>query len=282
MRIQLLARPVRTYDGTQMRIATAQHSPSEESDDKVYTTPDAVIMLDGASAFVPVPVSPSVYATHLGTHLQHTLTELPEADLQAALSVAIATTANQLDLSSEDAPSSTVAIARQAGDGLDLLLLGDSVLILPDEIITDDRMDELDLPPRRKYRERLHAGSGYDDEHQRLLRELQSQHAQHRNRDDGYWIAEADPSAAHRAITAQRSLNAAPWAILATDGAYHTMAHLGFTDWAALAESSEDQMYDVLSRCHDWESTQDPQGQSLPRAKRHDDKSIAAVITTGP
>lgn len=31
----------------------------------------------------------------------------------------------------------------------------------------------------------------------------------------------------------------------------------------------------MLQRCQTWETDEDPDGQKLPRAKRHDDKSIA-------
>jgi hypothetical protein len=83
--------------------------------------------------------------------------------------------------------------------------------------------------PRHKYRERLTAGTGYDNEHQALLRSLQTQQTNHSNQPGGYWIAETDPAAAHHAITTRRLVTATPWAILATDGAYNTMEHLSLT-----------------------------------------------------
>src|SRR5699024_8576586 len=178
-----------------MRVATAQLPAIEDSDDKVFTTPDSVIMLDGASAFVPVPVPASTYADRLGRHLRDRLTARPDADLTTALSDAISDTARTLDLHEGESPSSTVTIARRSGDVLDLAMLGDNLVILPNEVLTDERMDALDLAPRRKYRERLAAGNGYDDEHRAILQELQTQQAQHRNRDGGYWIAETNPEA---------------------------------------------------------------------------------------
>ncbi|WP_343063710.1 hypothetical protein [Haloechinothrix aidingensis] len=263
-----------------MRIAAAQLPAIDDSDDKIATTDHAVIMLDGASAFVPVPVPASAYADHLAERLRLSLTRVPDADLTATLAEAIRETADHFDLAAGESPSSTVTIARETGDHLDLLLLGDNLAILPGEIITDDRMDQLDLAPRTKYRQRLAAGSGYDEEHRRLLRELQDQQAQCRNRVDGYWIAEADPAAAAQAITARRSRSATPWLVLATDGAYNTMHHLALDDWSALANADSGQLHAVLSHCHRWEADDDPQAQALPRAKRHDDKSLASIMLT--
>lgn len=263
-----------------MRVASAQLPPIQDSDDKIFTTRHAVIMLDGASAFVPVPVPANTYADRLGKHLRDSLQAWPDADLRATLAGAIHTTARQLNLTPGQSPSSTVTIARELDGHLDLLVLGDNLVVLPDETITDERMDQLDLAPRRKYQERLAAGAGYDDEHRAILRELQTQQAERRNREGGYWIAEADPDAASHALTTRRPISQTPWAVLATDGAYNTMQHLGLNDWPTLVNASAEQLDAELARCQDWESTGDPDASELPRAKRHDDKSLA-VLTLG-
>jgi hypothetical protein len=33
----------------------------------------------------------------------------------------------------------------------------------------------------------------------------------------------------------------------------------------------------LLRRCHEWEAAVDPNGIGLPRAKRHDDKTLAVI-----
>jgi hypothetical protein len=250
----------------------------EESADKIFVTPNAVIMLDGASAFVPVPVPASTYADYLGRLIADALTTNPSADLTEVLADAIKATADYLELQPGKSPSSTVTIARERDGQLDLLVLGDNLVILPDEIITDDRIDQLDLEPRRKYRERLAAGHGYDDEHRALLRELQTQQAQHRNKPGGYWIAETDPTAAHHAITASRLVAVTPWAILATDGAYNTMEYIGLVTWPPIPGTNNTQLTDILEACQLWERETDPSANELPRAKRHDDKSLTTII----
>lgn len=264
-----------------MRVAAAQLPDIDDSDDKVFTTANAVIMLDGASAFAPVQVPAALYAHRLGSHTQQRLADAPEADLPDVVADAIEATTREFDLVPGESPSSTIAIARVRDKLVDFLVLGDTQIVTPGGTIRDDRMDRLELAPRRKYRERLAAGTGYDDEHRALLRELQTEQAQRRNRDGGYWIAEATPEAAHHAITAERSIVDAPWVVLATDGAYEPMEHLGLADWPRIARASSAELDALLRRCHDWEEHQDPNASGMPRAKRHDDKSLAAVTFTG-
>ncbi|WP_228685025.1 hypothetical protein [Amycolatopsis thermoflava] len=250
----------------------------EESADKIFVTPHAVILLDGASAFVPVPVPASAYADYLGRFLADALTADPAADLQEILAEGIKATAAHYDLRAGESPSSTVTIARERDEHLDLLLLGDNTVILPGgEILTDDRIDRLDLEPRRKYRERLAAGHGFDDEHKALLRALQTQQAQFRNQTGGYWIAEANPTAALYAILARLPAERTSWAVLASDGAFNTMAHLGLTAWSDYVQARPNQLAGLLRTCQHWEAEDDSRACQLPRAKLHDDKALAVA-----
>ena len=184
-------------------------------------------------------------------------------------------------LTGQDCPSSTVAMARTTGSQVDLLVLGDSFIFYDTgsgaAVLTDDRLAALGLPEQRKYRERLWAGGGYDPTHRALLRRLQRQQRQHRNRPEGYWIAEKDPAAAGHARTLTLPASTTCWTVLATDGAVNTAQHLGFDDWQAIAHYDPAELARLLQRCHDWEEHTDPGGQRLPRAKQHDDKTIASV-----
>ncbi|NIH78004.1 hypothetical protein [Amycolatopsis viridis] len=256
----------------------------EESADKIFVTPHAVILLDGASAFVPVPVPASAYADYLGRFLADALTVDPAADLQEILAGGIKATAAHYDLKAGESPSSTVTVARERDEHLDLLLLGDNTVILPGgEILTDDRIDHLDLEPRRKYRERLAAGHGFDDEHHRLLRDLQTQQGKYRNKPGGYWIAETEPTAAREALSTTKRFTDTNWLLLATDGAFNTMQHLGLVDQLDYTNPRTSiQPSDILKRCHAWESKADPNAEKLPRAKRHDDKALAFANPSPP
>lgn len=260
-----------------MRVATAQHPDADHSADRIVVTDSAIVILDGASAFVPVPVPVAAYVEFLGRQLVGILNEKPDADLTDVLKVAIQSTATYFDLRPGQSPSSTVGIVRRRDDQLDVLALGDSVIVLPNEVISDDRIDRLALPVRRRYQERLAAGHGYDDEHRRLLRELQTLQAQHRNTAGGYWIAEATPAAADHALTFSRPADDVPWVVLATDGAYNPLVHLGLDDWARVARADPQQLATLLDQCTTWEREEDPDARRLPRAKRHDDKAIAVI-----
>lgn len=265
-----------------MRVATAQDPVIDQSADKIFLTDTAVVILDGASAFVPVPVPAARYAELLGHHLLDALQSKHDTDLSALLEVAIQATTEQLDLSPGRSPSSTVGILRHRGDCVDVLALGDSVIVLPDEVVSDDRIDQLALAERQRYRERLAEGHGYDDEHRQLLRDLQTEQVKRRNVPGGYWIAEATAHAADHALTCSRPAADVPWAVLATDGAYNPMVHLGLNDWERIAHADHEVLAALLARCTTWESDEDPDARDLPRAKRHDDKAIACVRFNTP
>jgi hypothetical protein len=232
-------------------------------------------MLDGASAFAPVPVDPSDYADRLSDNITDRLD--PESDLRGVLADAIAETVAELGLHPGASPSSTVTILRETGGYVDCLVLGDNLVVLPDHMITDDRMGHVGIRQRERYRARLQAGHGYDAWHTRILRELQAEQARYRNQPDGYWIAEADPEAAKHAIISRYPMASVPWAVLATDGAYKPMRHLGMGEWPDLRDASSDDLALLLKQCHAWEVDADPDGRKLPRAKRHDDKSLAVA-----
>jgi hypothetical protein len=234
-------------------------------------------MLDGASAFVSVPVPPAVYAHELGATLQRQLAHVPGGDLVELLAEAIHEVATLLDLRPGRSPSSTVTILREHDGWLDVLLLGDNLVVLPETTITDTRLSRLDLAPSKRYRQRLASGCGFDETHRALLHQLQTQQAVRRNRPGGYWIAEAEPSAAQRALVSRFRTAEVPWVGLATDGAYKPMQHLGLDDWPQLASADTSTLKQILRRCENWEAHDDPAGTKLPRAKRHDDKSIAMV-----
>ena len=264
-----------------MHIRTAQLPGPPAGADRVITTPGAVIVLDGASAFGPAAVSPGAYADCLGAEIASAIAASADRPLPVILGTAISATAGALDLHDDDGPSSTVTIARVNGTKADLLVLGDSYIAYRSEgtttVLTDDRIDRLDLPQARRYRERLAAGSGYDATHSATLRELQAGQRARRNAPGGYWIASADPAAAAHALTVTLPAASLEWIVLATDGAIETARHLGLDDWDAIARSDQAGLSALLQRCHDWEENTDPDGRQFPRAKRHDDKAIATV-----
>ncbi|MET8875572.1 hypothetical protein [Nocardia sp. NPDC004604] len=203
------------------------------------------------------------------------------SDLDTILYEAIASTAKRLQLHPGSAPSSTVAILRVNSTTIDSLVLGDSSVVIGGaddsyDAITDDRLSQLRLPESSLYRSRLDSGTGYDTEHHALLAELQRRERTCRNTHGGYWIAEANPDAANHAFVTRYARSAVPWAVLATDGASDPLVSLGVS-WPEVARLNADELANLLTRCHRWESDTDPNGQQQPRPKRHDDKAIAVV-----
>lgn len=267
--------------GEHMKINTAQLPGPHHSQDRVFLTANAALVLDGATAFVSVELDPGTYTDALGRHIVTELGAHDRTDLAEVVSNAIDVVAHRFELRPGRSPSSTITILRIRDQHADLFVLGDSPLYYGtahhSRVLVDTRLADLDLPESRRYRDRLRDGSGYDDKHRTLLRRLQEHQCAWRNVDGGYWIAEADPSAAHHAITATLSVHDLSWAVLATDGITNPLTHLGRADWATVAAKSDCQLAGLLTAAHRWEREDDPTGRSFPRAKRHDDKTIAAI-----
>jgi hypothetical protein len=266
-----------------VKVHTATLAGGTSNADRVFVTNHAVIVLDGASAFAPVDVDPGDYANALGEVIADQLETDPNRDLSQVVAAAIANASTALHLSTGPSPSSTVAILRTRADAADLYVLGDSPIHYgfgaAENVLTDDRMAALGLPEREKYQRELASGAGYTDKHRATLAALQRAQRTHRNLPGGYWIAETDPDAAHHALTATVPAACIAWAVLATDGAADLLDYCGEPAWHEVAEHNADQLRALLERAHEWEATADPDGQLLPRAKQHDDKTVAVIPT---
>lgn len=177
-----------------------------------------------------------------------------------------------------------MSVVRAFNEIVDLYTLGDSAIYYGNEKTTyelvDTRIGSLGIPEHREYRNRLAKGHGYDSEHRSLLKNLQRKQRLKRNKLGGYWIAEADPVAAFHAYTQTVSMRTLTWTVVATDGAYGPMIHLGFANWHRVAQMNPDELAELLKRCVEWETTSDPIGEDRPRAKVSDDKVLAAILFT--
>jgi hypothetical protein len=143
-------------------------------------------------------------------------------------------------------------------------------------ILTDERLAAIAPVERKRYMNRLRAGHGYGDEHRAAITALQQAQRDARNQRDGYWIAEAEPEAANHGVTLTLESGALTLAVLATDGAADLIDYTG-QDWCAIAHYDAAQLAELLRQLDSWEAVSDPDGRQLPRAKRHDDKTIAVV-----
>lgn len=247
----------------------------------------AVVVLDGASTYPPKRPD------HDGRWLAHTLLDalrdrLPGfgSSLAGILADSIAQVRDDHQLQ-PGGPSSTVLMTRANNDTVDILVLGDSTLVIqsPDNTctaLTDDRLANIAIAERQAYLQRLHNGGGYDHHHARLLNDLQAAQRITRNQPEGYWIAESDPDAARHAISRTLPVNKVQTALLLTDGAaagvktYRTPS-----TWAELVHQAVSAgVGQVLEDLHQLEET-DPAGQQWPRSKPHDDKTAVLVSALG-
>jgi serine/threonine protein phosphatase PrpC len=258
-----------------------------DNQDRVFRTDNAVAVLDGASSVHGQRYDGGWYADRLGRQLVSGLETNPEANLVSLLAEAISSVARTPGLH-ENAPSSTVALARWDEAHLDVLVLGDSPAIVfhangAATTVCDDRIDQVAVPQRAEYTRRLTAGSGYDGEHRGLLARLQVVERAARNTRNGFWIASTDPNAARHAITRRWPISEISAVLLASDGV--SIAVQGYQHpptWHQARKIIEDHGADELLRLiHAIEET-DPNGQRWPRSKAHDDKAVALVDLQSP
>lgn len=270
-----------------MDVHTAQLAGGTHSADRVFMIDNAVIVLDGATALEPVDIDPATYADVLGQAIAENLTHDPCADLGDAVAAAIAHTAAQLHLATGQSPSSTVAILRIRDTAVDLYVLGDSPINYGStdrgvHRLVDDRLSCVASIEQTRYTEHLRNGGGYSADHRARLIALQRAQRAVRNTPAGYWIAETDPEAAHQGVTATLAPSQIVWAVLATDGIadhidHNTANTPSWPTWPEIAASTTAQLKTLLDRLHAWERDIDPEGCALPRAKRHDDKTVVAI-----
>lgn len=248
--------------------------------DRWATTPAGIVVLDGATPLAPDVPPADQYVDALLDALRVRL-DSPEG-LRTVIADAIAAVTEALALAPGTAPSSTVALLRWTGPDIETAVLGDSTVVLGTRDgqqvrLCDDRMATVATAQRRAYTERLAQGHGYDATHRQILSDVQTGERRARNTDRGYWIAEADSHAGHHAEIHHHARAELDWAVLATDGAQRPVDHLHLS-WNDIARKDEADLLALLRDLHRWEAEQDPDGRLLPRAKRHDDKTIAAWI----
>lgn len=263
------------------RIRTAVRQGAERPcEDRVLTTPNAVIVLDGATGPARTDQTGGWLADTIGTRLYRTITDHPDVDLAEALASTIASVANKNELQPGMAPSTTVSIARWNEDAVDVLVLGDSPVIgiTRDRRILqarDDRLANIAVAERTALRATT-SGSPGEDRTAAWARLVDAQR-QYRNRPGGYWIAEACPDAAHNAIRARWDTRNLTCILAMTDGVSNGVDRYGIPrDWLTASELARVEPSRLVNLVHKIEAG-DPDRHRWPRSKRHDDKAIAVV-----
>jgi hypothetical protein len=262
------------------RVRTAERAGgARPTEDRIVTTPYAVAVLDGASQPDPTEHDGGWIADTLARELGTRLDD--EGDLATVLADAIAAVADRFGIVPGEGPSTTVALVRWTGDVLDVLVLGDSPVIvyLRDGTVgevRDPRLAAVTSDDRR-------ARPGFATERLDAWRVGHVEQLRLRNRPGGYWIAEADPDAAHHAVRARWPLAEVDAVLALTDGVSEGVDHYGVPpDWAHALTLARIDPARLVEAVHAAEEG-DPDGVRWPRGKRHDDKAVALVdFTTGP
>ena len=230
------------------------------SEDHLLVLDNAVVLLDGATAPSPDVPSGGWYAGLLSARLADGLRAAPEADLAAVLAASIAAVAEENGLRPGASPSSTVAIVRWTEDRLDGLVLADSPIVVfgrsGPQLLADDRIASL-------------RGDG----------KLQTGHdvRVRRNAEGGFWVAEADPTAAGKAVTASWPLPVVETVLMATDGVSTGVDDYHLFDWPQARALARDRgAHAVLKAVREAEEG-DPDRIRWPRPKRHDDQALAVL-----
>ncbi|MGQ0480579.1 MAG: hypothetical protein ACT4O0_06055 [Pseudonocardia sp.] len=264
-----------------MKVHSATLAGGDNNQDRLFVTDNAVILLDGATAFEPVDIDAGHYAETLGAVIAEQLDQQSGIPIADAVAIAIQHTTQKLDLAIGGSPSSTVSVLRNRPSTVDLYVLGDTPIHYgtghEHRVLSDERLSTVARSERERYRSQLRAGHGYGPEHRATLADLQQAQRRARNHPRGYWIAETDPAAAHHGLTATIRANSITWAVLATDGAADLIDHHG-PAWPRISHFSRDALGALLAELHHWETVCDPNGLHLPRAKPHDDKTLCTTL----
>jgi hypothetical protein len=258
-----------------VRVLQAERSNgSHPSEDRIFTTDHAVIVLDGASQPDPTVHDGGWLADQLGKDLAGRLHDQPGADLAQALAESIRSVAEANHLQPGISPSSTVAIVRWDTATVDVLLLCDSLVIVNDRLgqvheVRDDRLAAVTAGIDRP--------AGFNADDPGAWRALVGGQRRHRNRPGGYWVAEAHPDAAHHAVTASWPITDVAVILAMTDGVSKGVERYGVPpDWATAVDLAADDPARLVDSIHDAEAS-DPLGDRWPRSKQHDDKALAVV-----
>lgn len=257
------------------KVTTAERSGGDRpSQDRIFLTNNAAIVLDGASHPDPATLDGRWIADQLGEELRSRLTSDPAIDLRSALRDAIVTVARCHDLTPGESPSTTVNIVRWSDDTVDVLVLCDSPVVLVDRAgktheLRDDRL--------RDVNDGIGRPAGYRNENPDDWRTFVDLQSRQRNKVGGFWVAEADPDAAEHAVTAGWPLSDVAGVLAMTDGVSRGVDKYGIPPtWRQAYELATTDPALLVDAVHQAELT-DPNGSRWPRSKRHDDKALGVI-----
>lgn len=216
-------------------LLTIASSPDRENEDAVVADPDRAVVVDGAG--IPPEWRAGCHhavAWYSGNLAAEFFTRLADPMITMAAALASAITAvrgrheERCDLD-RGSPSATVAAWRRTAGTLQYLVLCDASIILGladgrVEEITDSRIEQVTAPLIKQFLAEPAPGG---DPVERLLLARRRALAATRNRPDGFWCCQADPTAAGHSLQGERPINEVDGVIAASDGATRGYQLLG-------------------------------------------------------
>ncbi len=227
------------------------------TEDHVALLDHAVLVLDGATSPSPDLPPGGWYAGLLVDRLAGELHDRPREDLGGALANAISAVAREHGLEPGHSPSSTVSMVRWDESEVEALVLADSPVVafgrFGTDVVSDDRLVSL-------------RGGG--------LLQTGADVRRLRNAENGFWVAEADPAAAHKAVRRSWPRADVDAVLVATDGVAVGVDEYGLFDWPEVLQLAKtdgpEAVLDVVRAAEN----DDPDAVRWPRAKRHDDQVL--------
>jgi hypothetical protein len=196
-------------------------------------------------------------------------------DLADAITAVARLHAGTCDLANPATPSATVAVARDRGDTVDVLVLADAAVVVGGvdgaRVVVDQRVAKVAGAETRRVEE-AEVGT---PSHRSATAALVEAQLGSRNQPGGYWIAGALPHAADEALVETIPARMLRRAALLSDGAsrFTDVFHLG--TWDNLLDTLETQGPRALITRVRTAELDDPAGRRYPRLKTSDDATAA-------
>lgn len=180
-------------------------------------------------------------------------------------------------------PSGTIAIARWTDEMLEYFILGDCNMIVTRSsgettAILGEGPQCLDRMSIERLQELMHEQDYTYEAAREEVRTLVKDHRQIKNTEGGYWILGFSPEAVSHAMTGTISLADIETVHLFSDGFKPLVTTFDlFVDWAAATEYLQTNGSDRAVRLLRAVEASDPQCETYPRLKPHDDVVLVTL-----
>lgn len=227
------------------------------TEDHVAVLDHAVLVLDGATSPSPDLPPGGWYAGLLVRQLAGELRARPHEDLGVTLANAIGSVVKEHGLVPGRSPSSTVSMLRWNESEVEVLVLADSPVVgfgrFGTDAVSDDRLVSL--------RDGGLLQTGADVRRRR-------------NAEGGFWVAEAEPAAAYKAVRRVWPRADVDAVLIATDGVSIGVDEYQLFDWPGVLQRAREAGPEAVLDAVREAEEQDADCARWPRAKRHDDQVL--------